>query len=159
MGEARKAAGERAAAQITKFFERGASNPQLADSIQRAFTSKGSTAEAMPAEAQRRLATSIADLTRAYANGTLKEVRFTSPGYDDKMGQVLVRVGITRAPAAVAAGMAGGLTEPPPAPGSPVPVGGKIEEPTQVKYVPAIYPPIAQTARVQGTVLLAVPSH
>lgn len=50
--------------------------------------------------------------------------------------------------------------EPPPAPlppappQEPVPIGGKIRPPVRVRDVPPVYPPIAQAARVQGTVIL-----
>ena len=43
---------------------------------------------------------------------------------------------------------------PPLAPRAPVPVGGMIEPPRKVKDVAPVYPAIAQSARVQGRVLL-----
>ena len=47
------------------------------------------------------------------------------------------------------------LTAPPPqAPPAPVPVGGQIRPPRRLVYVPPVYPAIAQTARVEGTVIL-----
>ena len=42
----------------------------------------------------------------------------------------------------------------PPAPPAPVPVGGRIRPPRRLAYVPPVYPAIAQTARVEGTVIL-----
>jgi protein TonB len=43
---------------------------------------------------------------------------------------------------------------PPPPPPAPVHVGGQIERPTKIKDVNPLYPPIAQAARVQGTVII-----
>ncbi len=43
---------------------------------------------------------------------------------------------------------------PPPPPAAPVRVGGNIKQPTKVKNVPPVYPPIAQSARVQGVVII-----
>jgi protein TonB len=43
---------------------------------------------------------------------------------------------------------------PPPPPPHPVRVGGDIKPPAQLKKVEPIYPPIAQSARVQGIVML-----
>src|SRR5262249_15437009 len=60
----------------------------------------------------------------------------------------------------VAGGIVGGLAEapppppPPPPPAAPVRVGGNIKTPTQVKKVNPVYPAIAQSARVQGVVII-----
>jgi protein TonB len=43
---------------------------------------------------------------------------------------------------------------PPPLPPAPVRVGGQVQRPTKIKDVNPLYPPIAQTARVQGTVII-----
>ena len=43
---------------------------------------------------------------------------------------------------------------PPPPPPAPVRVGGAIRQPTQLKKVNPVYPPIAQSARVQGVVII-----
>lgn len=43
---------------------------------------------------------------------------------------------------------------PPPAPKDPVRIGGDILPPTKMRDVAPIYPPIAQSARVQGMVIL-----
>jgi len=43
---------------------------------------------------------------------------------------------------------------PPPPPAAPVRVGGNIKAPTKVKHVNPTYPPIAQSARVQGVVII-----
>jgi protein TonB len=43
---------------------------------------------------------------------------------------------------------------PPPPPQQPVRVGGNIKPPTKIKNVPPVYPPIAQSARVQGVVII-----
>src|SRR6185295_6243007 len=52
----------------------------------------------------------------------------------------------------------GGLPEapppPPPPPTAPVRVGGNIKPPTKTKDVRPVYPPIAQSARVQGVVII-----
>jgi protein TonB len=56
-------------------------------------------------------------------------------------------------------GIVGGLEAappppPPPPPPAPVRVGGNIKPPTKVKDVRPTYPPIAQSARVQGVVII-----
>jgi protein TonB len=43
---------------------------------------------------------------------------------------------------------------PPPPPAAPVRVGGAIQEPKKLKHVPPVYPQIAQTAKVQGVVII-----
>src|SRR4029079_15492040 len=59
----------------------------------------------------------------------------------------------------VSGGIVGGLAEappppPPPPPAAPVRVGGQIKQPTKVKDVRPVYPAIAQSARVQGVVII-----
>ena len=59
----------------------------------------------------------------------------------------------------VAAGAAGGLPAAPPPPPPPpsrtaVRIGGSVKAPQQTKKVEPIYPPIAQSARVSGAVIL-----
>jgi protein TonB len=59
----------------------------------------------------------------------------------------------------VTGGIVGGLEAappppPPPPPPAPVRVGGNIKPPTKVKDVRPTYPPIAQSARVQGVVII-----
>lgn len=41
-----------------------------------------------------------------------------------------------------------------PAVTQPLPVGGRIREPTKVRHVPPVYPAIAQQARVEGVVII-----
>jgi protein TonB len=56
-------------------------------------------------------------------------------------------------------GGAPGVPPPPPLPPSgdaPVRVGGNIRQPERLKDVPPIYPPIAQSARVQGVVIVEI---
>ena len=43
---------------------------------------------------------------------------------------------------------------PPPPPAAPIRVGGDIAAPTKTRHVDPIYPPIAQSARVQGSVII-----
>ena len=43
---------------------------------------------------------------------------------------------------------------PPPPPAAPVRVGGNIRPPTKTRHVAPVYPPIAQSARVQGIVII-----
>ena len=43
---------------------------------------------------------------------------------------------------------------PPPPPSAPVRVGGNIKAPTKTQDVKPVYPPIAQSARVQGVVII-----
>jgi len=57
----------------------------------------------------------------------------------------------------VAGGITGGIPEPPPPPpppAAPVRVGGNIKTPTKTKDVKPVYPPIAQSARVSGVVII-----
>ncbi|MGC4086077.1 MAG: energy transducer TonB [Vicinamibacterales bacterium] len=61
----------------------------------------------------------------------------------------------------VTGGIVGGLLDaspppppPPPPPPAPVRVGGNIKQPTKIKDVRPVYPPIAQSARVQGVVII-----
>ena len=60
-------------------------------------------------------------------------------------------------PGGVVGGVVGGLPDappPPPPPQQPVRVGGNIKPPTKIKNVAPVYPPIAQSARVQGVVII-----
>ena len=59
-------------------------------------------------------------------------------------------------PGGVSGGVVGGIPAPPPPPvkQEPVRVGGNVKAPERVKYVPPTYPPIAQSARVSGIVIL-----
>jgi protein TonB len=61
-------------------------------------------------------------------------------------------------PGGVVGGVVGGLPEapppPPPPPTAPVRVGGNIKQPSKTKDVKPVYPPIAQSARVQGVVII-----
>ena len=57
----------------------------------------------------------------------------------------------------VVGGIPGGVPEappPPPPPPAPVRVGGAIQPPKKVRDQNPTYPPIAQSARVQGVVIL-----
>jgi protein TonB len=54
-------------------------------------------------------------------------------------------------------GVVGGLPTappPPPPPQAPIRVGGAIKQPTKVRHVNPVYPPIAQSARVSGMVII-----
>ena len=60
-------------------------------------------------------------------------------------------------PGGVTGGVVGGLPEappPPPPPAAPVRVGGNIKAPVKTKDVRPTYPAIAQSARVQGIVII-----
>jgi periplasmic protein TonB len=61
-------------------------------------------------------------------------------------------------PGGVVGGVVGGLPQapppPPPPPTAPVRVGGNIKTPTKTKDVKPVYPPIAQSARVSGVVII-----
>jgi protein TonB len=61
-------------------------------------------------------------------------------------------------PGGVVGGITGGFAEapppPPPPPPAPVRVGGNIKPPQKIKDVRPVYPPIAQSARVQGIVII-----
>ena len=61
-------------------------------------------------------------------------------------------------PGGVVGGVVGGLPEapppPPPPPSAPIRVGGQIKAPTKTHDVRPVYPPIAQSARVQGVVII-----
>ncbi len=57
----------------------------------------------------------------------------------------------------IAGGITGGIPEPPPPPpppAAPVRVGGNIKPPQKTRDVRPVYPPIAQSARVQGIVII-----
>jgi protein TonB len=83
------------------------------------------------------------------------QIRF-APGGD---GQVVWHDGSPAPPvsrAIAGTGAAGSTQPPPPAPGEPIRIGGNIASPKRVKNVPPVYPPIAQSARVSGTVIVEV---
>jgi serine/threonine-protein kinase len=57
----------------------------------------------------------------------------------------------------VVGGVVGGVTSPPPPPPRPanaVRIGGNIKPPQKTKHVAPVYPPIAQSSRVQGVVIV-----
>jgi protein TonB len=59
-------------------------------------------------------------------------------------------------PGGVVGGVVGGIEAPPPPPppAAPVRVGGNIKPPTKTRDVRPTYPAIAQSARVQGIVII-----
>jgi protein TonB len=60
-------------------------------------------------------------------------------------------------PGGAIGGVVGGIPAappPPPPPAAPVRVGGNIKAPTKTKNVNPTYPPIAQSARVSGVVII-----
>ena len=59
-------------------------------------------------------------------------------------------------PAGVVGSVVGGLTgaPPPPPPSAPIKLGDNVTPPTRVTHVPPVYPAIAQSARISGTVTL-----
>jgi protein TonB len=57
-------------------------------------------------------------------------------------------------PGGVVGGIVGGLPDAPPAPATPVRVGGSVKEPRRVVYVPPAYPDLAMKARLQGVVII-----
>jgi protein TonB len=60
-------------------------------------------------------------------------------------------------PGGVVGGVVGGLPDappPPPPPAAPVRVGGNIKPPQKTRDVRPVYPAIAQSARVQGIVII-----
>ena len=57
-------------------------------------------------------------------------------------------------PGGVVGGIVGGLPEAPPAPATPLRVGGAIREPRRLTAVPPVYPELAMMARLQGTVVV-----
>lgn len=65
-----------------------------------------------------------------------------------------LQIPIGRAPEGVLGAPVATLTAPPPAVVKPVPVGGNVREPRRITYVPPVYPVIAQTAKVEGVVIL-----
>ena len=65
------------------------------------------------------------------------------------------------APPGTGAGVVVGFASDPPVlqlspPSEPVRVGGKVLAPTKVKHVPPVYPSIAQSARISGTIIVEV---
>jgi protein TonB len=60
-------------------------------------------------------------------------------------------------PGGIIGGVVGGLPDappPPPPPQAPIRVGGQIKAPTKTRDIKPIYPAIAQSARVQGVVII-----
>ena len=59
-------------------------------------------------------------------------------------------------PGGTIGGVVGGLptAPPPPPPQAPIRVGGAIKQPTKIRDVKPVYPPIAQSARVSGMVII-----
>ena len=59
-------------------------------------------------------------------------------------------------PGGTIGGVVGGrpTAPPPPPPQAPIRVGGAIKQPTKIKDVRPVYPPIAQSARVSGMVII-----
>jgi len=53
-------------------------------------------------------------------------------------------------------GVVGGIAPPPPPPPpqAPVRVGGDIKEPKKIKDAKPVYPPLAQTAKISGIVII-----
>jgi protein TonB len=76
--------------------------------------------------------------------------------------QVVERAVTTGVPGGVIGGVVGGIAElappppppPPPPPAAPVRVGGAIKPPVKTRDVRPQYPSIAQSARVQGVVII-----
>jgi TonB family protein len=57
-------------------------------------------------------------------------------------------------PGGVVGSVLGGIPAPPPPANAPMRIGGQIKEPARTKYVPPVYPPIAQQAKIQGIVVI-----
>ena len=98
------------------------------------------------------------DVTLAFTPGT--ETRLVAHGGPVSTGGRTGGFGVV---GGVVGGVPGGpATAPPPPPPPPPPnwaagairVGGQMPPPTKVKDVPPVYPPIAQSARVQGVVII-----
>lgn len=82
------------------------------------------------------------------------EVDLPAPGAAHTAGGIVVEGG-TGVPGGLVTTSGLSLPAPPPqAPRAPVPVGGNIQPPSRVTYVPPVYPAIAQSARIEGTVIL-----
>ena len=87
-----------------------------------------------------------------------KRRKRSSPRRASKPGSSAVWV-VSKAASSVASPVASPAASrsprrPPPPPAAPVRVGGNIKAPQKVKHVNPIYPPIAQSARVQGVVII-----
>lgn len=89
---------------------------------------------------------------------TIAEPVEPSPVVEGETGEVAggVEGGI---PGGIAGGIVGGLPEPPPPPPPPaerppIRIGGQIQAPALLHRVNPVYPPIAVSARLQGTVIL-----
>ena len=81
-----------------------------------------------------------------------KEIKAETGIVEERAASVVGDIG------GVVGGIPGGVPEapppPPPPPPAPVRVGGNIQAPKKSKDVAPVYPPIAQSARVQGVVIL-----
>jgi protein TonB len=79
------------------------------------------------------------------------------PGHES-IGDVGLDVGPVGAadgvPGMIAPSAPGLIAPPPPPPAKPVPVGGAIRAPQRIASAPPVYPAIAQSARVEGEVIL-----
>jgi TonB family protein len=172
------AASRRAAAWMTGFLNGqapvSAVERDVSDAVRATGIGEGRARGALSVDAQRRLAAGLVELRTALSTrGEKRPVLRWEAGYDpDKSvawGRQSVRnpagavtdVAVSRATPSppggtereggVVGGVVGGLTPPP-----PLRVGGNIAPPIQTYGIQPIYPSIAQSARIQGAVVIGV---
>ncbi len=128
---AQKIAEERAKAQIVKFLQQEVSTETVASEMETTGSTttsrKGTGADGISKEAQRKLATSLTEVMRSYSKGTLRGVTVLEVGYDEKREEAWVRVGVSQETMGIARSVQTGRQANQPAP-IPAAAGGRREE-------------------------------
>jgi len=185
LAAAQSVAARRARESLSRFMTREQSVEAAAREIEealRASTARGNAAIGeIPGDARRALAENLAanlaaNRQRFAASGPRPEL-FVESGYQAEGKAAWARVSVGQRPrrptwagaepprrpewtgpdsAGAVGGVVGSLPAAPPPPGTPIEVGGRIQPPLKIYHVPPDYPSIAQSARIQGVVTVAV---